>query len=155
MRLEYFEMIDRVVSVDPDAGTLRVEANVPLESTVFEGHFPGYPVVPGALLLETMAQAAGFLILRRTQMERMPFFAGVRSAKFRKFVLPGSALDVTATLIHDGSGYAVTSGEVRVGGDVAAECEVTLRLTPFLSAELEAAIRGRAERTGLFAPTDA
>lgn len=156
MRLDYFEMIDRVVAVDPAAGTLRAEATIPVASTIFEGHFPGYPVMPGALLLETMAQAAGFLILRRTEMDRMPFFAGVRKAKFRKFVMPGASLDVTATLVHEGSGYAVTSGEVRLdGGEIAADCEITLRLTPFISPELEAAIRARTERLGLFADLDA
>ena len=55
MRLEYFEMIDQVTAFDPAARTVAASATVPMESTVFEGHFPGYPLVPGVLLTEVMA----------------------------------------------------------------------------------------------------
>ena len=65
MRLEYFEMIDRVESIDLEAGKISVHAYVPKDSTVFEGHFPGHPLVPGVLLIEAMAQAAGYLDSRQ------------------------------------------------------------------------------------------
>ena len=61
MQLEYFHMIDRVVDLNVDAKTIVVEAQVPMESTIFEGHFPGYPLMPGVLLIESMAQATGWL----------------------------------------------------------------------------------------------
>ncbi len=60
MLLEYFQMIDRVESVDLAAGKLIARSVVPEKSPVFEGHFPGYPLVPGVLLIETMAQASVF-----------------------------------------------------------------------------------------------
>ena len=61
MHLEYFQMIDRVSAVDPASGRLDASSTVPDASPVFEGHFPGLPLVPGVLLIETMAQASGFL----------------------------------------------------------------------------------------------
>ena len=113
MQIEYFRLIDRIIALDLAARTIQVEANVPTESTIFEGHFPGYPLMPGALLLETMAQASGWLVIGVTKFTCMPFFAAVKEAKFRSFVTPGMALTVSATLEHEGSGYAVTRAEIR------------------------------------------
>ena len=79
MLLEYFQMIDAVEQLDPDEGTIIARADVPVESTVFEGHFPGSPLVPGVLLIETMAQASGFMLLSRLKFEKMPFLANVSS----------------------------------------------------------------------------
>ena len=89
MLLEYFQMIDTVEALDPDNGSIIARADVPMESTVFEGHFPGSPLVPGVLLIETMAQASGFMLLARMKFEKMPFLANVTSAKMRTFVEPG------------------------------------------------------------------
>ncbi|MCY4191017.1 MAG: hypothetical protein OXD42_06810, partial [Rhodospirillaceae bacterium] len=60
MYLEYFQMVDRVVALDSAAETIQCIARVPDTSTIFEGHFPGYPLMPGTLLVETVAQVGGF-----------------------------------------------------------------------------------------------
>lgn len=148
MRLEYFQMIDSVVSFDASAGTIHAKAFVPETSPVFEGHFPGYPILPGVLQIETMAQASGYLILGLNGLTRMPFFAGVQKAKFRKFISPGAELDVHASIVHEGSGYTVTKARIEQGGPVC-DAELTLRIMDFPAPELEAMIRERAETIGL------
>ena len=80
MRLEYFEMIDRVVAFDRDARHLEARSIVPDASPVFEGHFPGHPLVPGVLLTETMAQASGYLVLGLMDFSHMPFLMAVDKA---------------------------------------------------------------------------
>jgi 3-hydroxyacyl-[acyl-carrier-protein] dehydratase len=147
VRLEYFQMIDRVLSVGPDG--LTAEARIPEQSPVFEGHFPGHPLVPGVLLVETMAQASGYLLLARGGFGRMPLLAAVKEAKLRSFVTPGTALTVEARLVHDGSGYAVTAGRITAGDRRICDAELTLRTLPFPSPELEAAMRAQAARIGL------
>ncbi len=85
---------------------------MPAKSPVFEGHFPGYPLVPGVLLIETMAQASGFLVLAATDFAAMPFLMSVDGAKMRTFVEPEAVLDIEAFLEHDGSGFAVTKAKI-------------------------------------------
>src|SRR5215469_8285723 len=105
MRLEHFQMVDRIAALDPEARTIRADCVVPDASPVFEGHFPGHPLMPGVLLIETMAQTSGFLLLARYDFARMPFLAQVKEAKLRRFVPPGAVLEVSAELVQDGSGY--------------------------------------------------
>ncbi len=150
MRLEYFQMIDRVTAVE-DA-QLAAEAVVPEASPVFEGHFPGYPLVPGVLLIETMAQASGYLLLHRMGFARMPFLAKLREGKMRSFVGPGTRLAVEARLLHEGSGYAVTAASIAVAGKRIADAEMTLRILDFPALELAQAMRAQAARIGLAVP---
>lgn len=148
MRLEYFEMIDRVVALDSAAASIAVRSTVPAESTVFEGHFPGHPLVPGVLLTETMAQASGYLVLALRDFALMPFLMAVDKARFRDFVGPGSVLDVEAALTHEGSGYVATKAAIRTGGKRLADAELRFRLMPFPS-HLEGRMRAEAARIGL------
>src|SRR6202795_4393837 len=114
MQLEYFQLIDRIVDLNIDEKKITVEAQVPEKHTIFEGHFPGYPIMPGVLLTEAMAQSSGWLLLGITKFERMPFLAMVKEAKMRGFVSPGELLTIDAKVEHEGSGFAVTSARVRV-----------------------------------------
>ena len=137
MLLEYFQMIDAVEALDADGGTIVARAEVPLQSPVFEGHFPGTPLVPGVLLIETMAQASGFMLLTRLKFEKMPFLANVSSAKMRTFVEPGQILQVHAELEHDGSGYAATRARISREGKKVCESELMFRIMPFPNSTLK------------------
>src|SRR6266853_5272350 len=112
MRLEYFQLIDRIVELKLADQMILTEARVPTASTIFEGHFPGYPLMPGVLLIESMAQTCGWLLLGLMKFERMPFLAAVKEAKMRGFVSPGEVLTIDANVLHEGSGYAMTEAKV-------------------------------------------
>jgi 3-hydroxyacyl-[acyl-carrier-protein] dehydratase len=131
MRLEYFQMVDRITRLDVEGRRIAADCRVPDESPVFEGHFPGYPLLPGALMIETMAQTGGWLVLATLRFAAMPFLAQVKQAKMRSFVMPGEALVAEAELLHDGSGYAVVRGLLSAAGKTAAEAEITYRVVPF------------------------
>lgn len=147
MRLEYFQMVDRVVTLE--AESITVESRVPETSPVFEGHFPGYPIVPGVLLVETMAQTGGWLILALEKLQRMAFLSKVAEAKFRGFVGPGAPLLVQARRTHDGSGYAVAEASIESGGKRVADAQITYRILPFPAEELRQAMLATARRIGL------
>lgn len=151
MLLEYFQMIDKVESVDLGLGRLKATSTVPMESPVFEGHFPGMPLVPGVLLIETMAQASGMLLLAVKDFEAMPFLMSVDGAKMRTFVEPGAVLDMEAELEHDGSGFAVTKARITSAGKKVCDAQLKLRTMPFSEVPLATIVRKRAEEVGLIA----
>jgi 3-hydroxyacyl-[acyl-carrier-protein] dehydratase len=157
MRLEYFQLIDRIVALTLADGKIRAEATIPTTSTIFEGHFPGYPLMPGVLLVETMAQASGWLVLAANRFQRMPFLATVKDAKFRTFAKPGQTLSVDAMLEHEGSGFSVTSASITLGDKTICDATVTFRITDFPNDEMKVHMRNVATRIGLSvgASTDA
>lgn len=155
MLLEYFQMIDRVETVDLSAGLLQARSVVPEKSPVFEGHFPGYPLVPGVLLIETMAQASGFLVLAATNFAAMPFLMSVDGAKMRTFVEPSAELEIEAFLEHEGSGFAVTKAKITSAGKKVCDAQLKLRTMPFDQVPLGDIVRKRAGEVGLMAALSA
>src|ERR1700687_3425532 len=131
MQLEYFQLIDRILDLNTAEKTISVEAQVPQHNTIFEGHFPGYPLLPGVLLIEAMAQTSGWLLIALMKFERMPFLAMVKEAKMRSFVTPGELLKIDASVVHEGSGFAITDARVSVGGKLRCNATITFRHIPF------------------------
>ncbi|PZU85792.1 MAG: beta-hydroxyacyl-ACP dehydratase [Shinella sp.] len=149
MLLEYFQMIDKVEAVDLGLGVLKARSVVPQASPVFEGHFPGMPLVPGVLLIETMAQASGMMLLAVKDFTAMPFLMSVDGAKMRTFVEPGAVLDIEAQLEHDGSGFAVTKAKISSEGKKVCDAQLKLRTMPFSEVPLADIVRKRATEIGL------
>jgi 3-hydroxyacyl-[acyl-carrier-protein] dehydratase len=148
MDFQYFRLIDRITELNVDAGSIAVEAQVPKENTIFEGHFPGHPIMPGVLLIEAMAQTSGWLLIALTKFERMPFLAAVKEAKMRSFVAPGDLLKVEANIIHEGSGYAITAAKARVGGQLRCNATITFGVVPFPNPDLRGHMEAMAQRIG-------
>ena len=152
MRLEYFQLIDRIVELNVADRTISTEATVPATSTIFEGHFPGFPLMPGVLLVEAMAQTSGWLVVAAQRFDRMAFLAAVKGAKFRMFVRPGQKLAVTAALAHEGSGYAITDASIALDGKPICDATLTLRVLDFPNEEMRLRMREAAARVGF--PTE-
>ncbi len=149
MHLEYFQMIDRIVEVDLDARWLRAACTVPQESTIFKGHFPTYPLMPGVLLIECMAQTTGWLVCMLGRFSAMPFLAGVKEGKFRTLVFPGDRLEFDGSVVHEGSGYTVAECTGRRDGKKVCDAQLTFRIMPFPSPQFRAAFFAWGERLEL------
>jgi 3-hydroxyacyl-[acyl-carrier-protein] dehydratase len=148
MQLEYFQLIDRILDLNMAEKTITAEAQVPQTNTIFEGHFPGHPIMPGVLLVESMAQTSGWLLLALMKFERMPFLAAVKEAKMRGFVSPGELLTIDANVLHEGSGYAMTEARVRVGGKLRCNSTITFSHVPFPNPDLRGYMDAMAKRIG-------
>jgi len=148
MHLEYFHLIDRITDLNIGERTITVEAQVPKESTIFEGHFPGYPLMPGVLLIEAMAQTSGWLLIGLMKFERMPFLAAVKEAKMRTFVTPGETLKIDASVVHEGSGFTITDAKISVGGKPTCNATLTFRHVPFPNTDLRGHMETMAKRIG-------
>jgi 3-hydroxyacyl-[acyl-carrier-protein] dehydratase len=156
MRIEYFQLIDHIVDLDLAERKITCAATIPTDSTIFEGHFPGYPLMPGVLLIESMAQTSGWLVVAANNFQRMPFLAAVKDAKLRTFIKPGQSLMVSAELKHEGSGYAMSQAIIMTGGKTACEATLTFSVVAFPNAVMGEQMRARAGEIGypMGAPAD-
>jgi len=148
MHLETFQLIDRIVDLNVGERTITVEAQVPQHNTIFEGHFPGYPIMPGVLLIEAMAQTSGWLLIALMKFQRMPFLAAVKEAKMRSFVSPGQMLRIDASIVHEGSGFAITAAKVHVGSELRCNATITFSHLPFPNSDLRGHMEAMAKRIG-------
>ena len=95
----------------------------------FKGHFPDYPVVPGVLMLEMMAQAGAVAILSKPENKgKTAYFAGISSAKFKQKVVPGDVLTLELEIIKEKGPIGIGRGTARVDGKIAASAELTFAI---------------------------
>jgi len=119
-----FLLVDRIVEMEPEriVGIKNVSVNEPF----FVGHFPEYPVMPGVLIVEAMAQVAGVLVLSQIadRKNKLVLLAGVDSARFRNPVRPGDQLRIEMKLIKRKATLAKMTGIATVDGATVAEAEM-------------------------------
>jgi 3-hydroxyacyl-[acyl-carrier-protein] dehydratase len=123
-----FLLVDRIESIEEGRSAVGIK-NVSVNEPFFQGHFPGYPVMPGVLIIEAMAQVGGVAMLKVPDFAgKIAFLAGIDNARFRRQVVPGDQLriEVEITRLRGviGKGKAVAT----VDGEIAAECELTFAI---------------------------
>ncbi len=123
-----FLLVDRIVELEPErvVGIKNVTVNEPF----FNGHFPDFPVMPGVLIVEAMAQTAGVLVLKSIpdRGKKVVLLASIDAAKFRRPVTPGDQLRIEMVVIRRKGSVAKMAGKATVDGHVVAEAELLCKL---------------------------
>ncbi len=115
-----FVWVSRVLECEPGV-SVKAELDVDPALPLFAGHFPDYPVLPGVIIMEALAQAASFSILVEREAEgTLGFFAGIDNAKFRNQVRPGDTLTLEATIVKSSRRMCVAEVKASVGDTVCA-----------------------------------
>src|SRR5215468_8229389 len=118
-----FLLVDRVLEVDVDKRLVAIK-NVSINEPFFNGHFPGAPVMPGVLTIESMAQAGAILGLLANNADltkTLVYFMGIDEAKFRRPIVPGDQMRIVVEVIRRKAIVWKMKGEVYVGSELAAE----------------------------------
>ncbi len=113
--------IDRVLEADET--TLRASTNVDPNWAIFNGHFPELPIMPGVLLIETIAQGGALILGLKGAVAEGSFvgFTGVEAAKFRRAVRPGDVMDIYVDLVRERRGFYKFEGKIQIDGELAVE----------------------------------
>lgn len=120
-------LVDRVAELIPDRSITAIKA-VTINEGFFQGHFPGRPIMPGVLIVEALAQAAGILAVESLGLAgsgKLVYFMSIDGVKFRKPVEPGVLLTLEAEFVQKRARVCKFAGKARIDGDLAAECEFT------------------------------
>ena len=117
-----FLLVDRIVELEPGKRIVGIK-NVSMNEPFFVGHFPNFPVMPGVLIIEAMAQTGGVLALRDETVgaEKLVLFAAIEEAKFRRPVVPGDQLRLELEVLQRHTSFARMKGKAYVDGKLAAQ----------------------------------
>jgi len=122
-----FLLVDRVLELEPNK-SIHAYKNVTINEPFFVGHFPHHPVMPGVLIMEALAQAAGILSFKSMDEKPSPdtvfYFAGIDEARFKKPVVPGDQLHLHILLERQMRGVWKFAAEARVDGQLAASAKL-------------------------------
>lgn len=121
-----FLMIDRVVALEPGRSAVAIK-NVSANEPHFTGHFPDRPIMPGVLMVEALAQAAGIAVLALPEYRgKFALFAGIDDCRFRRTVVPGDQLRLEVTIEKLRGMFGRVRGVASVDGEVAAEATLSI-----------------------------
>ncbi|MGB6974458.1 MAG: 3-hydroxyacyl-ACP dehydratase FabZ [Terracidiphilus sp.] len=126
-----FLLIDRIVEFEPAKRLVAIK-NVTINEPFFQGHFPGYPIMPGVLVVEAMAQAGGIIMMHELpdHNEKLVVFTGIERAKFRRPVTPGDQLRIEVDVLAFRTRAGRIAGRATVDGKLACEATLTCQVVP-------------------------
>ncbi|MDY6894340.1 MAG: 3-hydroxyacyl-ACP dehydratase FabZ [Thermotogota bacterium] len=117
-----FLLVDGVIELNEEK--IKAFKNVSINEPFFQGHFPNYPIMPGVLIVEGMAQTAGLLLLKDTDENVIPLFTGIDKARFKKEVRPGDKLIYDLEISQKKGNMFKLKGIATVEGQVCAQAEI-------------------------------
>jgi len=123
-----FLLVDRVISLEPSVSVVGIK-NVTMNEPFFTGHFPGNPVMPGVLIIESMAQVAGILAFKSGMQGSQVYFMSIDKVKFRKPAFPGDQLRFEVKVLQIRGNVWKFSGEAFIEGKLTAEADFTAMVT--------------------------
>lgn len=124
-------LVDRIVEIDYEKRTCKGLKNVTINEPFFQGHYPGQPIMPGVLIVESMAQCGAALLLAGPEFAgRIPLIGAIDDVKFKRPVVPGDQLivDCEVLWVRAGAGIGRMKSVATVDGEVAASMEITFKL---------------------------
>jgi 3-hydroxyacyl-[acyl-carrier-protein] dehydratase len=119
-----FLLVDRIIDLKPNVKAVGIK-NVTINEPFFQGHFPNYPIMPGVLIVEAMAQVAGILAFNSGAKGNTIYFMSIEKAKFRKPVVPGDQLRFEVTILQQRSNVWKFTAEAFIENKLVAEAEFT------------------------------
>ncbi|HEW91600.1 MAG TPA: 3-hydroxyacyl-ACP dehydratase FabZ [Thermotogaceae bacterium] len=117
-----FLLVDKVISIEEKK--IVALKNTSINEPYFQGHFPNYPIVPGVLQIEGIAQSAGILLMRDSSEDVIPLFLGIERARFKKEVRPGDQMIYEVTLSQSKGNVFRLSGIVKVDEKICTQAEI-------------------------------
>ena len=123
-----FLLVDQIISLDMEGGTIVGKKNLTINEAFFQGHFPEAPLMPGVLILEALAQTGGILVHLKDGRNKVAILLGVNQAKFRRPVRPGDVLMLKAKILHLSSKGGKVASEAFVDQNLVAEAEMSFAL---------------------------